>query len=388
MKIKILVFAILGLTLNLFAQNEEASAVPTAGTTQFVYSGIRSNGGGLAGFKLDPATGKLAEVPGSPVVLNSMGTSGALATAQGFIYIENLPSTAIGRIFQYKANATTGSVTLAHSTDFGIVDGNETLARLIASPNGNNLYGMFQSVMVSFGLNKGVPSVLGSVVVAQEQGIIWGFARNPVAPFAYAAIENGNPQQGFQPPAIELLKVAANGNLTDTGTAVAQLPNALPNGSNAVAVDPTGHFLVALNGTNDDELSVFGINSDGSLAEVPGSPFATGSSFGFAVHFDPTGRNIYLVDNNFNNSAQEDVKVFTINTSSGALTLSQSINLPSGFDVLSLKVEDNFVFVTNQPSSGIGTAIDVFKRASNGHLAQAAILHSNQDLSGTDTLHF
>ncbi|HEY6251277.1 MAG TPA: hypothetical protein VI685_15075, partial [Candidatus Angelobacter sp.] len=291
MKIKILLLTILVLTLNLFAQNEAASAAAANASSpgpEFVYAGVRSNGGGLAGFRLDRAVGKLVEVPGSPIILNSTNTSGALVTAQGFVYIENVPSPAVGRIFQYKANVNTGSVALVHAIDFGIVDGNETIRDLIASPNGNNLYGVFQSDLVSFALNHGTPSLLGTITVAQQQGAIWGFARNPVAPFAYAAIQSGNPNQGFQPPAIELLNVAGNGNLTDAGTAVAQLPNAFANGFQSLVVDPSGHFLVVLNGASDEELSVFAINSDGSLAEVPGSPFATGSSFGFALSFDPT----------------------------------------------------------------------------------------------------
>src|SRR5437868_7442819 len=107
MRIKILLFAILSLTLNLFAQDNAGSgesANSSSSDAEFVYAGIRVDGGGLAGFRLDRTLGQLTEVPGSPVILNSLATSGSLATAQGFVYTENLPSNGVGRIFQYEAD--------------------------------------------------------------------------------------------------------------------------------------------------------------------------------------------------------------------------------------------------------------------------------------------
>lgn len=67
---KILLFVIRGFALILFALSNEGSGAPVGSTSsgaEFVYAGIRVNGGGLAGFRLDPASGKLIEVPGSPV---------------------------------------------------------------------------------------------------------------------------------------------------------------------------------------------------------------------------------------------------------------------------------------------------------------------------------
>lgn len=385
MKIKVLIFALCALPLTLFAQNSGNTSSPSP---EFVYAGITNGSGGVAAFKLDQNNGKLTEVAGSPAILNGMSSFGPLATAQGFVYTENLQSSTAGEMFQFQPNATTGSLTLVHAKNFRLAS-DEQMDQLFASPNGNNLYGIFQSSLTSFGLNHGLPSELGSVVVAQEQGSIWGFASDPAAPFAYAAVQSGNPFQGFQTPVVELLNVAANGNLTDSGAAVAQLPNVfVPGGQSGLAVDPTGHFLVVINGAQDDQLSVFAINSDGSLAEVPGSPFSTGSSQAVAVHFDPTGQHVYLLDGGQVSPFVEDMKVFAIDNASGALTAVQSINLPSGVQFRSLKVEANFVFLTNAPGSGIGGTITVFKRASSGQLKQAATLTTNEDLAETDTLLF
>ncbi len=94
----------------------------------------------------------------------------------------------------------------------------------------------------------------------------------------------------------------------------------------AAAIDPSGKFVyVASQSLNS--VAAFTMNSSGVLTTVPGSPFATGGtatgSFGCCVVVDPTGKFVYVAD-------IANVYAFSINASSGALTLVATVPAPTG----------------------------------------------------------
>ena len=69
------------------------------------------------------------------------------------------------------------------------------------------------------------------------------------------------------------------------------------------------------NGAGAPPLHVFSVNSStGVLSEVPGSPFAVGSS-PCCIAVDPTGRFVYIANSNSN-----DINAFSVSASTGTLT--------------------------------------------------------------------
>ena len=64
----------------------------------------------------------------------------------------------------------------------------------------------------------------------------------------------------------------------------------------AVVISPDGRFLLAVNG-GSNTVAVFGINPDGTLVAVPGSPFASGGQTPCSISVN--GRFIYVANKSF-----------------------------------------------------------------------------------------
>src|SRR6266487_6690435 len=91
--------------------------------------------------------------------------------------------------------------------------------------------------------------------------------------------------------------------------------------SNDVTVSTAGNFLFASNGGSND-VSVFSINaSTGTLSLVAGSPFPTGGSavLGISLSTTPDGRFLMAANSGSLNSTVFSITVFSI-AGSGALT--------------------------------------------------------------------
>jgi 6-phosphogluconolactonase (cycloisomerase 2 family) len=95
-------------------------------------------------------------------------------------------------------------------------------------------------------------------------------------------------------------------------TAVSGSPFLTNAPSAAIAIDPTGEFVMTANGSANT-VSVFQIGSSGTLTEVAGSPFAAGSSpsaiIVTAAHY------VYAA-----NTAGHSLSVYSLDMTSGALT--------------------------------------------------------------------
>ncbi|MGA8222612.1 MAG: choice-of-anchor D domain-containing protein [Candidatus Acidiferrales bacterium] len=126
----------------------------------------------------------------------------------------------------------------------------------------------------------------------------------------------------------------------------------------ALAVDPAGRFLFAANtkdnNSGDNDVSVFQINpTTGALTETPNSPFSAGNGAGpTTLATDPLGLFLY-VGNTTNNADTSlgEVDVYSINQTTGALT--PSIQSQNGGTIGPLGPRDAFVL----PASTSATTI-------------------------------
>lgn len=313
---------------------------------------------------------------------------GALAAYKGNVYIAHYTSLAgQTQLAQFKVDPSNGSVIQAATFAAGVpANGDNMIRRLYVNSAHNVLYAQFQWTINSFALAAdGTPTLLKSA--EPSTGSVWGFDFMPNGPYAYAAIQNGNPKSGFQAPQIVLLNVNPDGSVTVNRTLLT-LNNSSGIGGD-LRIDPSGKYVVVTNGQNNEQISVFAIQGDGSLKEVPGSPFQTGSQMAVQMAFDSTGQFLYVFNNVEYVPQTETLQTFALDSSSGELTPVQTLDLPDMMRSAWLKVDGNLVYVGNDVSSGVGATITTYNRdPKTGELTQSSTTNLSDSIGEIDTLHY
>ena len=261
---------------------------------QFVY--VASQEDIVWGFMIDPLTGALTAVPGSPFAAGAGAGAVSLAVDPNgrFAYVASYyPNTVTG----YTINPTTGVLTIVGGSPFATGNSPSSMA---VDPSGKFAY-----------------------VTIPDPDHVWGYTINP-----------------------------------DTGalTPIANSPFIAGEAPHSVAVDPSGKFAYVVNlfGNN---VSGYSINPvTGALTAITGSPFATGprTNEPISVAVDPNGKFSYvaILDGTL-------VSGFTIDPLTGALTaIAGSLFGPvgySGFSVAVARVKPSVhgVYITNEGSKSV-----------------------------------
>lgn len=356
--------------------------VSSSSASTYVYAAIYMDGGGVAGYKQNGTS--LSAVSGSPYIQSGVASASALAAVNGYVYVANRPSeTGSEQLIQFRSDAKTGTLTQVGTFDAGVTT-DTGMRRLVPSPSGKAIYGVFQYTIVSYAIGSdGTPSVIATTTPSTDS--VWGFDAIPGGPYAYAAIQNGNPRSGFQEPEIHVLTVGSNGAVTDSRSVI-HLPTATGIAGD-LKVDPSGKYVVVSTGQTNDQLSVFAIQNDGSLSEVAGSPFSTTAQELRYMAFDSTGKFLYVLNQQDAEPQTESVQVFSFDQATGTLALLQTLPQPNEQIATWLKVDGNFVYVTNL-TNGTSSTITTFSRdANNGQLTQVSVTNADKALGQTEVLH-
>jgi 6-phosphogluconolactonase (cycloisomerase 2 family) len=157
---------------------------------------------------------------------------------------------------------------------------------------------------------------------------------------------------------VSLFDINSDGTVTEVTprTVVGTLPNVL-------VIDPSGNYLYVAN-VRSNNISVFSITSGtGVLTPVPGSPFNSLTPTNMVVA--PSGKFLYVTAPGQNEGF---IEVFSV--TAGALTALQNPTLTSDNSPTSLAINPagTFLYVANTTSS----SISVFSIAANGTLAEIA----------------
>ncbi|MGA2022201.1 MAG: beta-propeller fold lactonase family protein [Candidatus Sulfotelmatobacter sp.] len=121
--------------------------------------------------------------------------------------------------------------------------------------------------------------------------------------FLYAAI-----------PATSQLAVFREDPYSGVLTQLSESPYAVGNGIQSVVLHPSGKYLYAANtGQGENDVSLFDINSDGTVNEI--TPRTPVGSLPYLLAMDPAGQYLYVA-----NVKSNSISVFAITASSGALT--------------------------------------------------------------------
>ena len=118
-----------------------------------------------------------------------------------------------------------------------------------------------------------------------------------------------------------------------------------------LTVHPTNKFVYVTTGSNS--IAGYRIGTTGLLTALPGSPFPTAFTWQ-GIFFTPTGKFGYT--QSYQNSNGE---IFSVNTTTGALTSLGPVALGSGTSDLAITAKGNFIYAANAGSSTIsGFAIN------------------------------
>ena len=116
-------------------------------------------------------------------------------------------------------------------------------------------------------------------------------------------------------PEVLAFSIDANGQEQNVA-----MPSLFIGGHPPLAIDPAGKYLFL---TEGPRVHAYAINSaTGALSEVAGSPFASGGNGGSGIAVDPTGQFVLVVNGQFYVSAATNtVSVLSVNSATGALSL-------------------------------------------------------------------
>jgi 6-phosphogluconolactonase len=118
-----------------------------------------------------------------------------------------------------------------------------------------------------------------------------------------------------------------------------------------LTVHPSNKFVYVTTGSNS--IAGFKIGTTGLLTPIPGSPFPAASTWQ-GIFFTPTGKFGYT-----QSYVSSNGEIFSVNTTTGALTSLATVTLGSGTADLAITAKGNFIYAANDGSSTIsGFAIN------------------------------
>jgi YVTN family beta-propeller protein len=323
----------------------QSIAVDSAG--KFAY--VANQGcsvGYVSMYTINPTTGALASI-GPPVSsLDYDALSVTVDPFGKFVYVANGGDdfSSDGSVAMYTINATTGALTFTGAIT-GNCPGLCVPLSVAVHPSGKFAYvpaggGVSNGVaMYTIDATTGALTSIGTIAVG---GFAVSVAVHPSGKFAYVAAASDTPGSAGD---VSMYTIdATTGALTSIGTIAAGTIAALP-APISIAVDPTGAFAyVANSGSND--VSMYTINATtGALTSI--GTIATGTDPG-SVAVDPAGEFAYVT-----NSGSNDVSMYTINATSGALTPIGTIAVGSAPSSIAIHPSGKFAYVTNYNSNEV-----------------------------------
>jgi 6-phosphogluconolactonase (cycloisomerase 2 family) len=278
-------------------------------------------------YTINATTGALAEVPGSPFAGGGNAYADVTATdpTGRFIFVAMGPSqTNTGVLLGYSINLTTGALSPLPGSPYTI---GSFPTSVVVDPTGKYLYVSNNGsgpTAYTFSIN----SSTGALTQIDQQGT-QGAGGN------YVALATGTAPVTYTPSFAyvtnQTSKSISEFTINDsTGalTAVAGSPLADSNGPQAVAASPNDKFLYTAN--SNGSISEYKVGSTGALTKVSGSPL-TGLGNPVSLVVDPTSGFLLVVD-----QTNKALSSYTINSSTGALSLLNSVSTATSPTVVAL----------------------------------------------------
>jgi 6-phosphogluconolactonase len=152
---------------------------------------------------------------------------------------------------------------------------------------------------------------------------------------------------------------ATSGALTE----ISPSPYSVEPEPRALAFDPSGAYLYVAS-QQENSVTAFAMSSSGVLSTVTGSPFPTGGTAGFSccVIVNSTGQFAYVAD-------LQNIYAFSINSSTGALTLVNTVSGPDQAGGLAVDLSGSLLYAVG---SGTNSILSYSINSTTGALTPAA----------------
>jgi len=324
--------------------SDESPAPPTPppAAAHFAYVS-NSDSSNITAYKVDSASGALTAVVGSPFGGVDAPLGLAINPSADLLAVGNLNG---GKISVFRVNKTSGTITPVTGSPFPTTGGGFP-ARSLFHPSGKYLYTGLMLNATSDISGFSVDSATGSLTPLAGSpfpgqtfpggGGVESLAVHPAGTFLYAS--------GFFMGITGYTVDTASGDLTELSGSPF-----IPAGTffnSTLVVHPSGKFLYMAD-FDVDGVRVFPITSDGSLgAEIAGSPFLSGTG-ARDIALDPNGKFAYVI-----NDGDTNVTAFSVNATSGELTLVGSVDTGVSPFALTVDSSSKFLYVTNQTDGNV-----------------------------------
>ena len=357
------VFAGLALSLALPGCGGSASSTdgcgnncPPPAPAEFLYATSNADNS-LAVFKVNMSTGAL----GTPTTQNApTSTVGILATHSAkFLYVSDLFGDSIDA---FSIDAASGAISPVPGSPFslGPFPPHYLAGGLATDPSGRFL---FVTEITNWGV--------ATFTINGQTGSLTQTATSPVASDGRAPIALAVHPSGKFLYVANMFDANISGFAIDVGGNLAELstsPFSVMGGPNPgnIVTHPNGKFLyMILRGDNSSLSYVHGsvIGDDGSLTDIPGSPFLTGR-IPYGIRLDPAAHTLYTA-----NFGDGTISAFSVDPNSGALSSVAGSPFPAGANPYDIVIDPSGKFLYSSDDNqnvilsftiGVGGAITPF----------------------------
>jgi 6-phosphogluconolactonase (cycloisomerase 2 family) len=315
-------------------------------------------GNTISAYSINPATGVLTNVAGSPFATGSSPFV-AMDQAGAFLYSNNAAG---GNISGFAIDQTSGGLTEVQGSPFA--GGTLLLPQSIAlDPTGRFAYvtnnSPISTSLAGFAIDRATGALTALAGSPFPVGATPAMAKmDPIGKFLYVTSAQSNNVSAFVVDASTGALAAVPGSPFATGTDPAGL-----------TIDPTGQYVYVAN-TVASTVTAFKIDpASGALNSIAGSPY-DGSTNPLALAVDGTGKYLYVA----NHYANNNVSAYSIDPATGILTPLAGSPFTAGIGPNDIEVDfsGKFVYVANG-ESGLSGDVSVFGiDTANGSLTQVS----------------
>jgi 6-phosphogluconolactonase (cycloisomerase 2 family) len=344
-----------------------ATLVAVDPTSRFAYV-VNATLDTISAYTINASTGTLTPVASSTLPTGTFPQSITVDPTGKFVYVANNTS---GNVSAYTINGDTGALTAVTGSPFGAASGANSV---VVCPSGQFAYVADQGAS---------SENISAYTINPTTGALTAV---PGSPYTYPSTDGGRPTSAAADPAGNFLYVTSNNDAnvaafsinaaTGALTLVPGSPYPVTNDAASLTVAPSGKFVyvVSGSGTSDDNLSVFKINTTTGALTLVDSAFSAGLNPS-SVTLDSEGNILYVTnlgDFGTPEPNSNEVWTYSLNSSTGVPTLLsksrtrlEPTSLALGGGTAAVTYTPKFAYTANDGSNSV-SAFTI--NASNGHL--------------------